>query len=274
MQDLGSGDWIGLAEAARICSEVLESSKSEEDVLKIGFLGYQNIASHLKIYTFSRQHITIKPHEWNGLKDILPNQELSSPQINPEQLWAFKACSPGDIFELHSDVLERLLLLRTMSSAHCAWSAVIRAASPAELPGWKHTPALKDERSEHWSAVFDGVIAPEIELAWDDLRVDRQELIVLLEESKQMPIPNNSGMGVPIKTADKEITVNERNTLLVIIAALCKQFNINHADRNAASKISGYIESLPASVSAATVRKKLDLIPDAVGRRMTDTSRK
>lgn len=65
----------------------------------------------------------------------------------------------------------------------------------------------------------------------------------------------------------RSLSTTERNTLLVLIAALSKQCGIAHEDRASASTISRLVDSLGASVSAETIRKHLDMIPDALARR-------
>ena len=66
---------------------------------------------------------------------------------------------------------------------------------------------------------------------------------------------------------DKPLTATERNSLLVIIAALCENSKITIADPKAAGKISGLTDMISTPVTDETVRKVLKLIPDAVGRR-------
>ena len=66
---------------------------------------------------------------------------------------------------------------------------------------------------------------------------------------------------------DKPLTATERNSLLVIIAALCENSKITIADPKAAGKIAGLTDMISTPVTDETVRKVLKLIPDAVGRR-------
>ena len=66
---------------------------------------------------------------------------------------------------------------------------------------------------------------------------------------------------------ERPLTATERNSLLVIIAALCENSKITIADPKAAGKISGLTDMISTPVTDETVRKVLKLIPDAVGRR-------
>lgn len=72
--------------------------------------------------------------------------------------------------------------------------------------------------------------------------------------------------GVP-KTIEKPLSATERNTLLVMIAALCKKSNIAHQDRTSAGEVARLIDDIGSSVSDETIRKALKQIPDALARR-------
>lgn len=78
----------------------------------------------------------------------------------------------------------------------------------------------------------------------------------------------------PAADVSKPLTNNERNTLLLVIAALAEKAGIDHAHRSSASAISGLVELLGAAVTPATIREKLDLIPSVVARREVVVRRK
>lgn len=78
--------------------------------------------------------------------------------------------------------------------------------------------------------------------------------------------------GIPDEMAalaalEKPLTTNERNTLLIIIAGLCKQLKIDPQEPGAAHKIAGMIQVIGAEVSEETILDKLKKIPDALERR-------
>lgn len=73
--------------------------------------------------------------------------------------------------------------------------------------------------------------------------------------------------GAPEKI-DKLVTTTERNTLLVIIAALCKKTDIDPQNRTTASLIARLTDDIDASVTDETIRKHLAKIPDALGARI------
>ncbi|MBC7619867.1 MAG: hypothetical protein H7293_12940 [Candidatus Saccharibacteria bacterium] len=74
-------------------------------------------------------------------------------------------------------------------------------------------------------------------------------------------------LSAPTEVRDDPITPTERNTLLIIIAALCDYSDIKHADRNTAKQISGFTAEIGAPVTDETVRTALNKIPDALERR-------
>jgi len=69
--------------------------------------------------------------------------------------------------------------------------------------------------------------------------------------------------GAPASEA-KSLTTTERNTLLVIIAALCDHSHIEHQARGAAVKIANLTAQIGAAVTDDTIRKVLVQIPDAL----------
>ena len=73
----------------------------------------------------------------------------------------------------------------------------------------------------------------------------------------------------PPKPEEAPLTTRERNTLLTIIAALCKEANIDHAKP---AKAAGMIQSTAAkmglSIGESTIEGHLKKIPDALATRM------
>jgi hypothetical protein len=62
----------------------------------------------------------------------------------------------------------------------------------------------------------------------------------------------------------KPLSPTERNTLLVMIAALCEGVGIKHQDRTAASKLVRLADAIGVSVSDDTTRNVLRQIPEAI----------
>lgn len=69
------------------------------------------------------------------------------------------------------------------------------------------------------------------------------------------------------QAGERPLSTTERNSLLTIIAALCDYSGIPHQKRGAASQIAKLTEEIGASVSADTVKRVLEKIPDALNSR-------
>lgn len=67
---------------------------------------------------------------------------------------------------------------------------------------------------------------------------------------------------------DKPLNTTERNTLLIVIAALCNYSAIDPKARGAAGQIASMTVDLDAAVTDDTIRKILEKIPNAVETRM------
>lgn len=67
---------------------------------------------------------------------------------------------------------------------------------------------------------------------------------------------------------DKPMTTTERNTLLVIIAALCDYSDIKHQERGVTGQIANMTAEIGAAITDDTIRKVLAKIPDALETRM------
>ena len=104
------------------------------------------------------------------------------------------------------------------------------------------------DKTRKYSPFFPALSLPE-----DALIVVRTEA---LQECAQ------AANGAP-KGSDKPLTTTERNTLLVIIAALCKGCKLDYEGRHAA-RIARMTDELGAPVSPETVRRHLDMIPNAL----------
>ena len=73
------------------------------------------------------------------------------------------------------------------------------------------------------------------------------------------------------RDVEKLLTTTERTSLLLIIAALCKNKLIDPVGRDAVAKIQGFLTSLDVTMDDDTVRKILKKIPDAIERRTRDS---
>lgn len=76
---------------------------------------------------------------------------------------------------------------------------------------------------------------------------------------------------VPVESAliedEKPLATRERNTLLIMIGALCKQVGIDPSSPGVAKSVAAMTELVGAPVSEETVKNKLDQVADALERR-------
>ncbi|WP_413456944.1 hypothetical protein [Herbaspirillum huttiense] len=178
---LGSGDWINLSDAAALCSEALGRNKTEEDILKAGYLTLQGV-ERLRIYTFPREPVLLAPSEESDtIREMFPDIDKYIPRLSKEErLAASGSLAAGQVFELNEEIFESLMLLRHFHSI-AGNVAIIRARSPREFQGWIREEPSDEDSNAYWSKIFVGTLTPPIEILWADLRVDRQELLEFIE---------------------------------------------------------------------------------------------
>ena len=76
----------------------------------------------------------------------------------------------------------------------------------------------------------------------------------------------------PFRVEEKPLTTNEKNTLLVVIAAICSHAKINHQEKGMAKKIVDMTKLVVEKpVSDDTIRDVLKQIPKALESRMSST---
>jgi hypothetical protein len=64
---------------------------------------------------------------------------------------------------------------------------------------------------------------------------------------------------------ESRLSSTERDTLLVIIAALCTKAGIDYRARGAATTIEGLTSEIEARISDDTIRRWINQIPEALG---------
>jgi hypothetical protein len=96
-------------------------------------------------------------------------------------------------------------------------------------------------------------------------KIDWYEWVV---NNGYLPAPANTMLAVPL-LAEKPLATNERNTLLIVIAALCKNYGFSHSGLGATTELGGMVTKLGRGISLdpKTVAKVLKQIPDALSSR-------
>lgn len=93
-----------------------------------------------------------------------------------------------------------------------------------------------------------------IVLAW---KREIAKNLLLIERTKGLSASRQSDVDRPLPT-------RSRNTMLVVIAALCAKSGIDFQARGAASRIVEAVERLGATLTDDTIKKMLDEIPEAI----------
>jgi len=140
-----------------------------------------------------------------------------------------------------------------------------------QLSDWNDGISSKEDllREKHWhlytSAVREGDDWQAVYIhEFDSQRFSRSELCRWLSDNNY---PTRYPFTTIQPTLKNNIAANQRNSLLLLVAALAKECKIECEDRHAAATISRMVDGLGASVSSETVRKYLDAIPDVLARR-------
>jgi hypothetical protein len=99
------------------------------------------------------------------------------------------------------------------------------------------------------------------------LLFDRSQLDELYASSSELDI-NGSADEIDVRGSDKVLKNKEKNTLLVLIAALCRELGIDPNKRGVTSSIQLMTEQLGAPISDDTIRSILKQIDSAVESRL------
>ncbi|MDP2433455.1 MAG: hypothetical protein Q8O33_15730 [Pseudomonadota bacterium] len=112
--------------------------------------------------------------------------------------------------------------------------------------------------------------ANKIETASPQEWIALSESVGMVPPWKEYAIANGMLPERRLKVAEPEklLTPTERNTLLTIIAALCKYEGIDPQGRGAAQRLMEMTDDLGAHVDDGTIRNHLAKIPDALETRM------
>lgn len=89
-----------------------------------------------------------------------------------------------------------------------------------------------------------------------------RNLLAINRESFDRWVTENFESETPLPP--KELSAKERNTLLIIIAALCQKAGIDHQHRNATEQVLKLIDRIGGNITDDTIRTVLKKIPDAL----------
>ena len=95
-----------------------------------------------------------------------------------------------------------------------------------------------------------------------EFKLDRDEISQQSAQASSKPTPETP------PAAEKPLSAKERNTLLTIIAVLCKEYKLDYTKpAKTAGLIQGMAEFMKISIGETTIENHLKKIPDALGTR-------
>lgn len=124
------------------------------------------------------------------------------------------------------------------------------------------------ERNSHTSITAESYRALQADRDALKSRVKKaiEEFKILRQEKEIIEAERDSLRGMVDKSieAEKSLSTKERHTMLVIIAALCKEVNIDYNQRGVASAIQLLTENIGSPITDDTIRSVLKQITEAV----------
>lgn len=165
-----SGDWLTLAEAAEVVSAELQAKKTAIDILKAGYISYLDFEVRLPLYVPVQQPRLLKSAAH------VDSARLPS-YLHQNLLFA------GDVFQLHPEAIERLVLLGYVDSSLCSWMALGVIFSDKSVSGWIEQVDWVDKcRTWHISCAY--AVEPDLRILVNDIRVDGEDLRGFIEKAR------------------------------------------------------------------------------------------
>ena len=134
---------------------------------------------------------------------------------------------------------------------------------------------------EEFDIIYEPERSFEIEYSQESRKIYATEMIVFMQEEivlferEHMQKITEPGYCADLSTdasakKDKPLSTTERNTLLIMIAALCKEAGINPQSRTSAGKMERLVDALGLrkGITDETARRHLDKIDEALRPRM------
>lgn len=147
-----------------------------------------------------------------------------------------------------------------------------------EKSDWRDNKTFEEEKfisgmwPEHYAAMKEGNDwRAAYSHEFDDQKFSRMELHRWISDNSFPSLYQFSATPPKIDLSESPLSTTERNSLLIIIAALCRTAGIDHQSKGVAPKIVAMVDRLGAglSIDPKTVSKALKQIPEAVAARGT-----
>jgi len=254
--------WVTVAAAARQISIVCDDEADESDVLQLALEGRLKLSVNFVNHAKARMGKIVPEDEAPTYWGFLSEQEISSgiplgdgtvlvlddEIVTIEGIW--------DLFMKGSERLDVEHAYHRLTNGPTVDLQCFDGAFVTRPDG--SICQLQDHFKEGNDGILKGTsYYPAFGLPLDSVLVVRTKALIEFEQEI-------SGVQANI---EKPLSATERNTLLVMIAALCKKSGIAPQDRTSASQVARLVDDIGGSVSDETIRKALKQIPDAVARR-------
>lgn len=254
--------WVTLDAAARQISIVCEDEVTESDVLQLALDGHLKLSVNFVNHANARMGKIIPEDDAPTYWGILSEREIRSGLDLGDGtvlLLDDDIVTIGGVWDLSMMGSERLdvehayhaLTNGPSVDLQCLAGAFVDRPDGSICQLQNHF----EEKSHAGSTKY--TYYPASGLPLGSVLVVRTNALIEFEQSIN---------GVPTNI-EKPLSATERNTLLVMIAALCKKAGIGHQDRMSASQLERLVDDVGGSVSSETIRNALNKIPDALERR-------
>lgn len=258
----GLKQWVTVATAARQISLVCDEEATEADVLQLALDGHLKLSVDFVNHAKARMGKIVPENEAPTYIGSLSQQEIISgidlgdgtvlvlddETVTIEGIW--------DLFMKGSERLDVEHTYHRLTDGPAVDLQCLNGAFVTRPDG-----SICQLQDHFEGTGNDGNLRrsyyPAFGLPADSVFVVRTKALIEFEQAIN---------GVPTNI-EKPLSPTERNTLLVIIAALCKKSNIAHQARTSAGEVARLIDDIGSSVSDETIRKALKQIPDALARR-------
>jgi hypothetical protein len=253
-------EWVTVPDAARRLSIVCGDDANESDVLQLALGGRLKLSVNFVNHTKARQGKVVPEDEAPTFWGCLSGQEIRSGfdlGDGTRLVLDDEIVTLGGIWDLCMLGAERLDIERAYHSLTGGPSVELDCLAGSFVEGrdgsiWQLQEHFKKNGNGGSLSTDDHY--PASGLPEDGVLVVRTAALSEFEQSIDASKAKDQ----------KPLSPTERNTLLVMIAALCEDVGIKHQDRTAASKLVRLADAIGVSVSDDTTRNVLRQIPEAI----------
>lgn len=232
----------------------------------MGHLIYANRPDFLKIYTFARVPVELRPiriewlensifsktTRWTQADEEIQDLKTRGGLTDEEMERCVRQPQPGKCFELNYQILHRLLTLRKLNTEAGGCVRMRVRGKAGKEPNPKNP---KRHLIFYWSDELEADVSPNIDIVWEDLRVDRQELLQYLRHLKDLRAAHDvvsKAMETVVQPEEPEERVlngKSASSHMRFMAALLKALNVGDIRQttNVARQLEAKVEEISES---------------------------